>query len=582
MPEPGSPIAADPSTLGFERIRYERDARRSVATVTIDRPDVLNALDFRTLRELARAFEQASWDDGVAVVVVTGAGDRSFCTGADLDEQAAMGATSGQYWRWMGAFIEMHDRLRHIGKPTIARINGICVGGGNELQMACDLSVLVDDAYIRHVGPEHGSVPAGGATQWLPLIVGDRRAREIVMLCEPIAAGDRRSSGGWYRGWWRARTWTPPWRRWPTTWRASCRRRCATPRPSSTGGATWSGRRRSSTRATGWPSTRAPMRPARRSPPSTTSGSRASPSSVASRRGRAACVPRAARWACPRRIGSAAPAAWSCRMRGAREREPMNDEQLVLVERQAEQRTALVRLNRPKQLNALNGAVMDALCNALEELDRDDEVRAIVVTGNERAFAAGADIGEMANATPVEMLRTNRIGQWDRIRKVTKPVIAAVNGWALGGGCELAMALDLIVAGEGAKFGQPEINLGVIPGAGGTQRLTRAVGKSRAMRMILTGDPITAAEAERAGLVAVVTQDELVVEDALALAARIATKSPIALRLAKEAINAAYEMSLTDALAHERRLFYLLFASDDQKEGMAAFLEKREPDFKGR
>jgi len=260
----------------------------------------------------------------------------------------------------------------------------------------------------------------------------------------------------------------------------------------------------------------------------------------------------------------------------------MNDEQLVLVERQPEQRTALVRLNRPKQLNALNGAVMDALCNALEELDRDDEVRAIVVTGNERAFAAGADIGEMAGASPIDMLITNRIGQWDRIRKVTKPVIAAVNGWALGGGCELAMTLDLIVAGEGAKFGQPEINIGVIPGAGGTQRLTRAVGKSRAMRMILTGDPITAAEAERAGLVATVTQDELVVEDALALAAKIATKSPIALRLAKEAVNAAYEMSLTDALAHERRLFYLLFASEDQKEGMAAFLEKRSPNFTGR
>lgn len=260
----------------------------------------------------------------------------------------------------------------------------------------------------------------------------------------------------------------------------------------------------------------------------------------------------------------------------------MNDEMLVLVERQVEQRTALVRLNRPKQLNALNGAVMDALCTALEELDRADEVRAIVVTGNERAFAAGADIGEMADASPIDMLITNRIGQWDRIRKVTKPVIAAVNGWALGGGCELAMALDLIVAGEGAKFGQPEINIGVIPGAGGTQRLARAIGKSRAMRMILTGDPITAAEAERAGLVATVTQDELVVEDALALAAKIATKSPIALRLAKEAVNAAYEMSLTDALAHERRLFYLLFASDDQKEGMAAFLEKREPDFRGR
>ncbi|MGH2429618.1 MAG: enoyl-CoA hydratase-related protein [Candidatus Limnocylindria bacterium] len=260
----------------------------------------------------------------------------------------------------------------------------------------------------------------------------------------------------------------------------------------------------------------------------------------------------------------------------------MTGEQLVLVERQAEQRTALVRLNRPKQLNALNAAVMDALCDALEGLDRDETVRAIVVTGDERAFAAGADIGEMAGATPVDMLTSNRIGQWDRVRKIAKPVIAAVNGWALGGGCELAMTLDLIVAGEGARFGQPEINIGVIPGAGGTQRLTRAIGKSKAMEMILTGEPITAREAERVGLVARVTQDELCVEDALTLAAKVAEKSPIALRLAKEAINAAYEMDLTDALAHERRLFYLLFASEDQKEGMAAFLEKRTPDFKGR
>jgi enoyl-CoA hydratase len=261
---------------------------------------------------------------------------------------------------------------------------------------------------------------------------------------------------------------------------------------------------------------------------------------------------------------------------------PVSDDPLVLVERQPEKRTALVRLNRPKQLNALNGAVMDALCGSLEELDRDAGVRVIVVTGNERAFAAGADIGEMAGASPIDMLVTNRIGQWDRIRKITKPVIAAVNGWALGGGCELAMTLDLIVAGEGAKFGQPEINIGVIPGAGGTQRLTRAIGKSKAMRMVLTGEPITAREAEAAGLVALITQDELVVEDALALAATMAQKSPLALRLAKEAVNAAYEMSLTDALAHERRLFYLLFASDDQKEGMAAFLEKRTPDFTGR
>jgi enoyl-CoA hydratase len=241
-----------------------------------------------------------------------------------------------------------------------------------------------------------------------------------------------------------------------------------------------------------------------------------------------------------------------------------------------------VRINRPKQLNALNGAVMDALCDALEALDADDQIRAIVVTGSRRAFAAGADIGEMADATPIDMLRSNRIGQWDRVRRISKPVIAAVNGWCLGGGCELAMTLDLIVAGQSAKFGQPEISIGIIPGAGGTQRLTRAIGKSKAMRMILTGEPITARDAFDAGLVAQLATDELTVEDALSLAAKIAEKSPLALRLAKESVNAAFEMSLTDALAHERRLFYLLFASEDQKEGMSAFLEKRTPDFTGR
>jgi enoyl-CoA hydratase len=257
-------------------------------------------------------------------------------------------------------------------------------------------------------------------------------------------------------------------------------------------------------------------------------------------------------------------------------------EPFVLVERDDARRVALLRLNRPRQLNALNGEVMDQLCDALETLDRDDAIRCVVVTGNERAFAAGADISEMATATPIEMLRTNRIAQWDRVRRISTPVIAAVSGWCLGGGCELAMALDMIVAGESARFGQPEINLGVIPGAGGTQRLTRAIGKSRAMEMVLTGEPIDAREALRLGLVSRVVPDELLVEDALTLAASIATKSPLALRLAKEAVNIAYEMSLTDALAHERRLFYLLFASEDQKEGMAAFVEKRTPDFKGR
>jgi enoyl-CoA hydratase len=260
----------------------------------------------------------------------------------------------------------------------------------------------------------------------------------------------------------------------------------------------------------------------------------------------------------------------------------VTDEPLVVVERDGERRIALVRFNRPQQLNALNGPVMDALCEALELLDRDDGVRAIVVTGNEKAFAAGADIGEMAEASPIDMLRTNRIAQWDRVRRIGKPVIAAVAGWCLGGGCELAMALDIIIAAESARFGQPEIKIGVMPGAGGTQRLPRAIGKSKAMEMILTGEPISAAEAERIGLVSRVVPNEVLVEDALALAAEIAKRPPLAVRLAKESVNAAYEMSLTDGLTHERRLFYLLFASEDQKEGMAAFLEKREADFTGR
>jgi enoyl-CoA hydratase len=257
-------------------------------------------------------------------------------------------------------------------------------------------------------------------------------------------------------------------------------------------------------------------------------------------------------------------------------------EPLVLVERDEPRKIALVRLNRPRQLNALNGPTMDALCEALESLDRDEAVRALVVTGNEKAFAAGADISEMAGATPMDMLRTNRIAQWDRVRRITKPVIAAVAGWCLGGGCELAMALDVIIASDSAKFGQPEIKIGVMPGAGGSQRLPRAIGKSKAMEMILLGEPITAAEAERIGLVSRVVPDEVLVEDALSLAAEIAKRAPLAVRLAKESVNAAYEMSLTDGLAHERRLFYLLFSSEDQKEGMAAFLEKREPDFTGR
>jgi len=183
--EPTRPEALDPAELGFETIVYEKAAPR--ATITLNRPEVLNAFDFRMLREIARAAEDASYDDSIRVVVVTGAG-RAFCVGADLKSwsEEYLGKP-GDYWKWFGAFKDMHDRLREIGKPTLARINGIAVGGGNELQMACDLAVMVDHAFIRHVGPEHGSVPAGGATQWLPIMVGDRRAREILLLCEQIA-----------------------------------------------------------------------------------------------------------------------------------------------------------------------------------------------------------------------------------------------------------------------------------------------------------------------------------------------------------------------------------------------------------
>jgi enoyl-CoA hydratase/carnithine racemase len=191
--EPSVPRALSPEELGFETIVYEKAPPR--ATVTLNRPDVLNAFDFRMLRELARAFEDASWDDALRVIVVTGAG-RAFCVGADLRSWGAdLVGNSREYWKWFGAFKDMHDRLREIGKPTLARINGICVGGGNELQMACDLAVMVDDAYIRHVGLEHGSVPAGGATQWLPVMVGERRAREIILLCDEIPAAQAAAWG---------------------------------------------------------------------------------------------------------------------------------------------------------------------------------------------------------------------------------------------------------------------------------------------------------------------------------------------------------------------------------------------------
>lgn len=243
---------------------------------------------------------------------------------------------------------------------------------------------------------------------------------------------------------------------------------------------------------------------------------------------------------------------------------------------------AIVTLNRPDVLNALSLELMARLVELLERHDNDPAVRCIVLTGaGERAFAAGADIGDMADASVVTMYERNQFARWERIRRLRKPLIAAVRGFCLGGGCELAMHCDLIVAGESARFGQPEINIGVMPGAGGTQRLTRAIGKFRAMEMILTGRNMTAREARDAGLVTRVVADEICLEAAVALAREIASKAPLAVRLAKEAVLKAWETSLAEGLEYERKLFYLLFATEDQKEGMRAFREKRPPKYKG-
>lgn len=245
-------------------------------------------------------------------------------------------------------------------------------------------------------------------------------------------------------------------------------------------------------------------------------------------------------------------------------------------------RVGVVQLNRPQVRNALNAALMAELIAALQAFDADGEIGCIVITGNEQAFAAGADIKQMADATVIEMIDSPFIGYWDDLARIAKPVVAAVSGYCLGGGCELAMACDLIVAAESAVFGQPEINLGIIPGAGGTQRLTRAVGKSVAMDMVLTGRRLTAREALHFGLVARVLPDEGFADNVLALAGEIAGKAPIALRMAKEAVNHAFELPLAEGVHLERRLFNLLFATEDQKEGMAAFVAKRAPVWKGR
>jgi enoyl-CoA hydratase len=253
-----------------------------------------------------------------------------------------------------------------------------------------------------------------------------------------------------------------------------------------------------------------------------------------------------------------------------------------LVEAERDGAVAVVLLNRPEQLNALSDELMDELVSTLEELDRDESVRAIVLGGNDRAFAAGADIGELAQASAIDLYYQRRVERWDAIRGLWTPLVAAVSGYCLGGGSELALSCDLIVASETAQFGQPETGLGIIPGAGGTQRLTRAVGKAVAMDVILSGRRLNADEALQAGIVARVVAKEAWLEEAKRVARHIAEKGPVATRLAKESVDRAYETTLGAGLEAERRALYLAFASEDAKEGLTAFTEKRKPEFRGR
>jgi enoyl-CoA hydratase len=253
-----------------------------------------------------------------------------------------------------------------------------------------------------------------------------------------------------------------------------------------------------------------------------------------------------------------------------------------LILSQTRGRVGLVTLNRPQAMNALNEQLMRELMDALEAFDKDEAVQAMVITGNEKAFAAGADIKEMAGRTSQEMMDEDPIATFARIQTIRKPVIAAVSGWALGGGCEIAMSCDMIVASETAKFGQPEITIGVIPGAGGTQRLTQAIGKALAMEMVLNNRTLSAHEALQFGLVNRVVPVDRYLDEALKLAGEIAARAPIAVRVGKLMVNQAFEHPLAEALQAERRELYNLFSTEDQKEGMRAFIEKRKPEWKGK
>jgi enoyl-CoA hydratase len=256
--------------------------------------------------------------------------------------------------------------------------------------------------------------------------------------------------------------------------------------------------------------------------------------------------------------------------------------EFIHVTEQHEPSIALIQLNRPKELNALNLQLMQELRDALFHLDKNPAVKVIIITGNEQAFAAGADIKQMSDKSAIDMLTIDQFSTWDQIRKTKKPIIAAVSGFALGGGCELAMTCDMIIASETAKFGQPEIKIGVMPGAGGTQRLTKAIGKAKAMELVLTGKFLSAEEALTYRLINKIVPVEMYLREAITLAKEIAQMSPIAIQLAKEAVNRSFETHLDEGLQFERKNFYLAFASDDQKEGMRAFIEKRKPNYLGK
>ncbi len=256
--------------------------------------------------------------------------------------------------------------------------------------------------------------------------------------------------------------------------------------------------------------------------------------------------------------------------------------EFLLITEQYAPGIALIQLNRPSELNALNLQLMQELRDTLRSLDQNKDVRVIILTGNEKAFAAGADIKQMADKSAIDMLMIDQFSTWDQIKKTRKPIIAAVSGFALGGGCELAMTCDMIIASETAKFGQPEIKIGVMPGAGGTQRLTKAVGKAKAMELVLTGRFLSAEEALQYQLINKVVSVEMYMHEAVSLAKEIAAMSPVATLLAKESVNRCFETHLEEGLHFERKNFYMTFASEDQKEGMKAFIEKRKPDYSGK